>query len=167
MPPLFTRLFAERMRQISKLPVREGEDAARVHGGEIWIAPGGYHMTVVRKGPYPTLALTLDPPENSCRPAVDVLFRSVAQTYGGNVLAVVLTGMGWDGAQGARTIRDAGGEVFVQDQPSSVVWGMPGHVVEAGLANRICPLDQIAGEIERRVMARRPAENGVRAASTA
>ena len=164
MPPLFTRLMAERMRSQAKLAVREGEDGARVEGGQVWIAPGGHHMTVVRKGPHPVLALTQDPPENSCRPAVDVLFRSVAHTFGAHVLAVVLTGMGSDGTRGAKTIRDAGGEVFIQDQASSVVWGMPGSIAAAGLANYICSLDRMAAEITGRVMLRRGSGNEVMSA---
>lgn len=166
MPPLFTRLMAERMRSQANLAVREGEDGARVEGGQVWIAPGGHHMAVVRKGPHALLALTEDPPENSCRPAVDVLFRSVAQAFGAHVLAVVLTGMGSDGTRGAKTIRDAGGEVFIQDQASSVVWGMPGSVAAAGLANNICPLDRMAAEITGRVMLRRGSRNEVMSAGT-
>jgi two-component system chemotaxis response regulator CheB len=96
-----------------------------------------------------------DPPEHSCRPAVDVLFRSVARTYGPHALAVVMTGMGSDGAIGARAIRQAGGETLIQDQASSVVWGMPGAVAAAGLADQILPLSAIAQEIARRVASRR------------
>jgi len=102
------------------------------------------------------LHMTQEPPENSCRPAVDVLFRSVARTYGPNVLAVVLTGMGSDGVRGSEEIKAAGGQVLVQDEESSVVWGMPGQVAAAGLADGIYPLNQIPGEITRRVQATRP-----------
>ena len=108
-------------------------------------------MTVTRQGPTTILELNQESPENSCRPAVDVLFRSVARTFGANVLAVVMTGMGCDGARGAAHIREAGGEVFVQDEASSVVWGMPGAVVQSGCANKICPLPEISTEIIRRV----------------
>ena len=110
---------------------------------------------MVRKGTEFVLSINRDPQENSCRPAVDVLFRSVAQVYGANVLAVVLTGMGADGTRGAAVIREAGGEVIVQDEASSVVWGMPGSVVAASLANRIYPLGGIAPEVVRRVLVRR------------
>jgi len=108
-------------------------------------------MTVARKGTAVVLSLNQEPPENSCRPAVDVLFRSVAQIYGPHVLGVVMTGMGSDGARGAKHIREAGGGIVVQDEDSSVVWGMPGAVVEAGAADKICSLPEISPEITRRV----------------
>ncbi len=155
MPPLFTRLLAERLDSRSPLAVREGEAGATLEPGQVWIARGDYHITVARKGTKTVLNLNQDPPENSCRPAVDVLFRSVAQTYGPNVLAVVMTGMGSDGARGASHIRNAGGEILVQDEASSVVWGMPGAVVRAGVADKICPLPEITQEIIRRVAASR------------
>jgi two-component system chemotaxis response regulator CheB len=155
MPPLFTRLLAERLNAIAPLHVREGKEGEKLQRGQIWIAPGGHHMTVARKGTDFLLGLNSDPEENSCRPAVDVLFRSVAQTYGANVLAVVLTGMGSDGTQGAAAVRQAGGEVIVQDEESSVVWGMPGKVVAANLADHIFPLSDIAPEVVRRVSMRR------------
>jgi two-component system chemotaxis response regulator CheB len=155
MPPLFTHLLAERLNALAPLAVREGKEGEKVQRGQVWIAPGDQHMTVVRKGTDFLLGLNRDPHENSCRPAVDVLFRSVAQTYGANVLAVVLTGMGSDGTQGAAAIRGAGGEVIAQDEESSVVWGMPGKVVAASLADHICPLKGIAPEVVRRVQMRR------------
>jgi len=155
MPPLFTRLLAERLNSQSQLGVLEGQAGAALGPGQVWIAPGNYHMTVVRKGPRAVLELNQDTPENSCRPAVDVLFRSVAQAYGPNVLAVVMTGMGSDGARGAAHIHEVGGEILVQDESSSVVWGMPGAVVSSGLADRICPLSEISEEIVRRVKASR------------
>jgi two-component system, chemotaxis family, protein-glutamate methylesterase/glutaminase len=157
MPPLFTRLLADRLNRAARLTVQEGQEGKKVESGQVWIAPGDQHMTVARKGGDVVLALKQYPPENSCRPAVDVLFRSVAQTYGANVLAVVLTGMGSDGTRGARVIRDAGGEVIVQDDATSVVWGMPGSVVAASLADRIYPLPSIVPEVVRRVTFRRSA----------
>jgi len=155
MPPLFTRLFAERLNTLAKLDVREGKEGQKLWRGQVWIAPGDHHMTVARKGTNFLLGLNHDPHENSCRPAVDVLFRSVAQTYGANVLAVVLTGMGADGTQGAGVVREAGGEVIVQDEQSSVVWGMPGNVVAARQADHVFPLSGIATEVVRRVWMRR------------
>jgi two-component system chemotaxis response regulator CheB len=155
MPPLFTRLLAERLNTLAPLEVREGREGQKLQRGQVWIAPGDHHMTVTRKGTDFLLSLNRNPQENSCRPAVDVLFRSVAQTYGANVLAVVLTGMGSDGTQGAGIIREAGGEVLVQDEDSSVVWGMPGSVVAASLADHIFPLSGIAPEVLRRVSMRR------------
>jgi two-component system chemotaxis response regulator CheB len=155
MPPLFTRLLAERLHALSRLEVREGKEGEKLRRGQVWIAPGDYHMTVARKGPEMVLGLNHDPQENSCRPAVDVLFRSVARTCGANVLGVVLTGMGADGTRGSSEIREAGGEVFVQDEASSVVWGMPGSIVAASLADRIYPLTGMAPEVVRRVGMRR------------
>ena len=155
MPPLFTRLLAERLNTLARLEVHEGKEGQKLRRGQVWIAPGDHHMTVARKGTEFVLGINHDPQENSCRPAVDVLFRSVAQTYGANVLAVVLTGMGADGTRGAAVIREAGGEVIVQDEASSVVWGMPGNVVAASLADRIYPLGGIGPEVVRRVSMRR------------
>jgi two-component system, chemotaxis family, protein-glutamate methylesterase/glutaminase len=155
MPALFTRLLAERLNTLSRLEVREGKEGEKLRRGQVWIAPGDHHMTVVRKGTECVLGLNRDPQENSCRPAVDVLFRSVAQSYGANVLAVVLTGMGADGTRGSSNIREAGGEVIVQDEASSVVWGMPGNVVAASLADCVYPLGGIAPEVVRRVSMRR------------
>lgn len=151
MPPLFTRFLAERLDSLSALEVREATTGTRLQPGKIWIAPGDYHMAIRRGGTDRFVELNQDPPENSCRPAVDVLFRSVADAYGTGALAVVLTGMGNDGARGAAHIRDAGGEVIVQDKDSSVVWGMPGAVVQAGVADTICPLKELGPEIVRRV----------------
>jgi two-component system chemotaxis response regulator CheB len=151
MPPIFTRLLAERLDKTSGLSVREGVPGEKVVPGVVWIAPGDYHMTVEKGAKGICLAMNQDPPENSCRPAVDVLFRSVARVYGGNVLAVVLTGMGSDGVLGSQQIREAGGHVIVQDEASSVVWGMPGQVAAAGHADGIYPLEKVAEEITRRI----------------
>jgi len=164
MPPLFTRLLADRLNACSELSVREGEDGEAIKPGEVWVARGGYHLTVARKGTRVVLNLNQEPPENSCRPAVDVLFRSVAATYGPNVLGVVMTGMGADGARGAMHIREAGGWIVVQDEASSVVWGMPGAVVGAGAADKICPLPELCQEIVSRVRASRGQASGVAAA---
>jgi two-component system chemotaxis sensor kinase CheA len=155
MPPLFTKLLAERLNAKTDLAVAEGQAGCRLGAGHIWVAPGDYHLTVVRKGVDIVLELNQDAAENSCRPAVDVLFRSVARTHGPHALGVVLTGMGADGAKGAKAICDAGGEVIVQDEASSVVWGMPGAVVSAGLTDEIYPLKKIPSEIVRRVSTRR------------
>ena len=159
MPPLFTRMLAERLNILGRLKVREGTDGAILQPGEAWIAPGDQHMTVSRKGTEFAIGLNHGPQENSCRPAVDVLFRSVAQTYKANVLAIVLTGMGSDGTRGSAVIREAGGQVIVQDEASSVVWGMPGSVVAAQVADHIYPLDRIGLEALRRVSMRRSFAN--------
>ncbi|MBY0280435.1 chemotaxis response regulator protein-glutamate methylesterase [Candidatus Binatia bacterium] len=151
MPPLFTRLLAERLDGRCPLRIREGAAGTELHAGEVYIAPGGRHMIVRRDGTRVVLALNDDPPENSCRPAVDVLFRSVVAVYGGHTLGVILTGMGQDGLRGCEYVRDAGGQVVAQDEATSVVWGMPGFVARAGLADRVLPLQAIAGEIVNRV----------------
>jgi two-component system chemotaxis response regulator CheB len=161
MPPLFTRLFAERLSASGRIPVQEGRPGAMVEPGMAWIAPGGYHMVVQRAGAAICLKTNLEAPENSCRPAADVLFRSVAAVYGKHVLAVVMTGMGQDGLRGCEAIRREGGQIVVQDEASSVVWGMPGFVARAGLADKIVPLGELAAEIVRRTHpAQAPAEVG-------
>ena len=151
MPPLFTRLLAERLDKMAKIAIREGAEREFVKPGVAWIAPGDHHMILFRDGGAVRLAMNKGAPENSCRPAVDVLFASVAQVYGAKTLGVVLTGMGSDGVRGAQCIREAGGQVIVQDEASSVVWGMPGQVAAAGLADGSYPLGEIAEEVERRV----------------
>jgi two-component system chemotaxis response regulator CheB len=157
MPPVFTRLLAERLTAGGGMPVQEGALGVPLQPGHAYLAPGDWHMVVRRAGGVPVLGLHQGPPENSCRPAVDVLFRSVVETYGGRALGVILTGMGRDGLRGVEALREAGGLVFAQDEATSVVWGMPGFVVEAGLADRVLPLDRVAGEILAAVAARRPA----------
>ncbi len=151
MPPVFTRLLADRLASKSSLTVAEGTAGEAIRPGKVWLAPGNYHMAVVRDLQSVRLMLHQGPPENSCRPAVDVLFRSVAAAYGPGVLAVVLTGMGQDGLRGCDYIRDAGGHILVQDEASSVVWGMPGSIARAGLADQVLPLQDLGPEILRRV----------------
>ena len=159
MPPIFTRLLAERLASRSAIPVEEGSAGAILSPGHAWIAPGNFHMKVIRTGLTSRLNLNQGPAENSCRPAVDVLFRSVAAAYSANVLGVVMTGMGSDGVLGAQDIRDAGGDVIIQDENSSVVWGMPGLVHASGLADAAYPLDQLAPEITRRVLQSRASQS--------
>jgi two-component system chemotaxis response regulator CheB len=150
MPPVFTAMLAERLTALGGLKFHEGAEGQPVETGHAYIAPGGKHMEVRQAGLQRRLHVQEDPPENSCRPAVDVLFRSTVLAYGAKVLGVVMTGMGQDGFRGCEWIRERGGQVVVQDEASSVVWGMPGFVAQAGLADKIVPLDQIAGEILRR-----------------
>jgi two-component system chemotaxis response regulator CheB len=156
MPPVFTRLLAERLNTSCHLEVKEGEAGAVLRPGLVWIAPGDHHMLLRRALDAVQLVLTQDEPENSCRPAVDPLFRSAAQVYGAHTLGLVLTGMGYDGLRGAECIRQAHGQVLAQDEATSVVWGMPGAVASAGLVDRILPLDQIAGELVMRARVGRP-----------
>ena len=151
MPPVFTRMLANRLNGRCALKVIEAEGGELLLPGRVHIAAGGQHLALVRQGTSVVTVATDDPPENSCRPAVDVLFRSVANLYGSGALSVVLTGMGQDGLRGAEAIRVAGGQVLAQDEASSVVWGMPGFVARAGLADAVLPLDALAAEIGRRV----------------
>jgi two-component system chemotaxis response regulator CheB len=156
MPPLFTKSLAVSIGGKSRIKVDEGFEGCRLEPGRAWIAPGGSHMQVVkRKGGY-ELALNSDDPVNSCRPSVDVLFKSVVEAFGSKVLVVILTGMGQDGLAGAEAVRRADGTVFVQDQASSVVWGMPGMIAKAGLADKIVPLTDMPLEIQA-VFSKKPA----------
>jgi two-component system, chemotaxis family, protein-glutamate methylesterase/glutaminase len=152
MPPLFTRLLAERLNAQSSLSVIEGQSGMVVKSGAVYIAPGDYHMELRRSGDTTIIGLIQTPAENSCRPAVDVLFRSVARVYGSRAVGVVLTGMGQDGLRGAEAICEAGGRVIAQDERTSVVWGMPGFVARAGLADKVLPLEDIAADIVRRIV---------------
>jgi two-component system chemotaxis response regulator CheB len=151
MPPLFTRLLAERLDAKLAIRVAEAGGGERLQPGHAWLAPGDQHLTVTRAAHGVRLALNQAPPENSCRPSIDVLFRSLAEVYGAHVLAVVLTGMGQDGLLGCRAIHRAGGRILVQDQASSVVWGMPKCVAEAGLADEVLSLEALGPTIVRRV----------------
>jgi two-component system chemotaxis response regulator CheB len=155
MPPVFTRLLAERLQAKSAIAVREGVAGERIEPGTAWIAPGDFHMTAQGDARGPRIGLDQRPPENSCRPAVDVLFRSAAAIWGGGTLAEMKTGMGHDGLRGCQDVRAVGGQIVAQDQATSVVWGMPGAVAEAGLAEKILPLADLAPEIVRRVRAGR------------
>jgi two-component system chemotaxis response regulator CheB len=152
MPELFTRIFAERLNGRCRLQVHEAIEGEPVRAGTIFIAKGNWHMEVLagsRFGMPATLHLNQGAPENHCRPAADVLFRSVAAVYGSGALALVLTGMGSDGMLGCRTVRDHGGSVLAQDLATSTVWGMPGAVANSGLANRVLPLNAIVPELLR------------------
>jgi two-component system chemotaxis response regulator CheB len=151
MPPMFTQMLAERLTKTSKIRTIEAKSGMELEPGQAWIAPGDHHLVVVRDELSVRTRVHQDPPENACRPAVDPLLRSVARVYGGNCLAVILTGMGQDGLRGCEAIHAAGGQILAQDEATSVVWGMPGYVARAGLADRVLPLPMIAGEIVRRV----------------
>jgi two-component system chemotaxis response regulator CheB len=150
MPPLFTRLLAERLNSTCKLPVGEATQGSLVEPGKIWIAPGDFHMKLASNGSSVRVFLDQSPRQNSCRPAVDALFASTGEVYRGAVLAVVLTGMGQDGLRGVEILKAQGASVIAQDEASSVVWGMPGAIVNAGLADRVLPLDEVVPEILRR-----------------
>jgi len=147
MPATFTRFLADRLSRVCALPVREAVAGTRLQPGTVWIAPGDHHLALSGIRLHCSLQLIQTPPENSCRPSVDVLFRSVAQVFGEHSLAVVMTGMGQDGLRGAELIRSLGGRVWAQDAATSVVWGMPGFVVQKGLAQRVLPVSAIGREI--------------------
>lgn len=149
MPAVFTTMLAQRLSQKTGHKVIEAKNGQTVRPCEILIAPGDFHMTLERKGTAVTTLLTQDPPENSCRPAVDPMFRSVASLYGQRALGIVLTGMGRDGTEGARALKAAGALVYVQDEATSVVWGMPGKTYEAGLADIVLPINEIGHAIAR------------------
>lgn len=149
MPPVFTRQFAQRLDRLSPLRVVEASDGTPLLPGTVHLAPGDHHLVVRGGARGLQTGLNQGPPENFCRPAVDPLFRSAVTAFDGAVLAVVLTGMGSDGRNGAGEIRAAGGTVLVQDQGTSVVWGMPGAISQAGYADEVLPLDRIPEAISR------------------
>ena len=151
MPPMFTQMLAERLAKNSKIPTVEAKSGTPLEPSKAWIAPGDYHLVVARDEARVVTRVQQDPPENACRPAVDPLLRAIASIYGRHCLAVVLTGMGQDGLRGCEAIRAAGGQVLAQDEPTSVVWGMPGFVARAGLADKVLPLSLLAGEIVNRL----------------
>lgn len=151
MPPVFTKMFADRLDRSTPLTVVEAADGMPLAAGTAYIAPGDFHLVLEKRPTGASVRLSTAPPENSCRPAVDVMFRSVRGVFGGATLAVILTGMGYDGREGCRELRAAGASVFAQDEASSVVWGMPGAVVGAGLADVVLPLDQIAAALMSRL----------------
>lgn len=147
MPPIFTSMLAARLSSKSALPVRECLPGEWLKPGSILIAPGDFHMIVEADAGGVRVQTHQGPRENFCRPSVDVLFRSVAAVYGTRTLAVILTGMGQDGLLGCEALRAQGARVYVQDEATSVVWGMPGFVARAGLADKVLPLQQIGAEI--------------------
>jgi two-component system, chemotaxis family, protein-glutamate methylesterase/glutaminase len=149
MPPIFTTILAERLSGATGHQAKEPTDREPLKRGTIYVAPGNRHMTV-EGGDTPCISLNDGPPVNFCKPAVDPLFGSVARSYGAAALGIVLTGMGQDGAKGAREIADLGGSIIAQDESSSVVWGMPGAVVEAGLCAAVLPpaeIGQVAAKL--------------------
>jgi two-component system chemotaxis response regulator CheB len=149
MPPTFTAVLAEHLARIAKCPVHEGIDGEEIVPGTVYLAPGGKHMKVARRDGTAVVVIEDGPLVNFCKPAVDPLFASAAEVWGNKVLALVLTGMGSDGLSGAKTIVAAGGHVLAQDEATSVVWGMPGQVTNAGLCSAVLPLPDIAAKLTR------------------
>ena len=149
MPPTFTTILAEHLARSSRRPAAEAVDGEPVKPGRIYLAPGGKHMRVVRSGAEVAIALDDGPAVNFCKPAVDPLFTSAIDIWHGNILSVILTGMGSDGMRGGKDIVAAGGSVIAQDEASSVVWGMPGAAANAGICAAILPLNQIGAKVNR------------------
>ncbi len=149
MPPTFTTILAEHLARTSGRPAHEAIDGEVIKAGQIYLAPGGRHMRVARSGAHPVIALDDGPQINFCKPAVDPLFSSAVDVWQAGILAVVLTGMGSDGSKGGKTIAAAGGNIIAQDEATSVVWGMPGAVANAGVCAAVLPLDQIASKVVR------------------
>jgi two-component system chemotaxis response regulator CheB len=153
MPPVFTRQLAARLDRLGPSTVLEAAGGELLQPGHVYIAPGDHHLVLERAAAGARTRLSDAPPVNYCRPAVDVLFRSAVDVLGGDLLAVVLTGMGADGRSGCDAVVEAGGTVLVQDEPTSVVWGMPGAVATAGLAHAVVPVDGVAAAVTRAVAA--------------
>jgi len=147
MPPVFTALLAQRLERDSGRPCREARHGEPIEPGHTYIAPGDHHLLVRTHEGQPYVQLTQTAPENFCRPSADPMLRTIAAMYGPSTLAVVLTGMGEDGLRGCREVQQRGGRVLVQDEASSVVWGMPGAVANAGLAHDILPVSELATSI--------------------
>jgi two-component system chemotaxis response regulator CheB len=156
MPRTFTTILAEHLARACGRPVSEAVHDEPILAGRVYVAPGGRHMRAVRRNGSPSIALDDGPLVNFCKPAVDPLFSSAAEVWGTRNLAVILTGMGSDGACGAGEIVAAGGGLIAQDEATSVVWGMPGAVANAGLCSAVLPIDQIAPRIIRLFLGTRP-----------
>lgn len=154
MPPMFTKLLAERLNQQSHLSVQEATSEQELRPGAVLIAPGNFHLTLKRKETSILTELNQNPPVHSCRPAVDPLFLSAASIFGKHTLGIVMTGMGSDGCNGSQEIIRQGGEIYAQDEASSVVWGMPGAVVKAEFASKILPLNDLAKAVINRANAK-------------
>ncbi|MEP6759285.1 MAG: chemotaxis response regulator protein-glutamate methylesterase [Actinomycetota bacterium] len=159
MPPMFTKILAERLDHKSALHVHEAADGDRMKPGAVYIAPGDLHLAIAARD-REVLHVYDGPQENSCRPSVDPLFRTVAERYGAHALGIVMTGMGSDGLRGAEHLAQVGGRILVQDEATSVVWGMPGFVARAGLADAVVALGDLRAEILRRVAVGRDLARG-------
>lgn len=149
MPASFTTMLAENLGRVCGKPCAEARDGEPLATGRVYVAPGGWHMTVAREAGTPVIRLNQEPPEHFCRPAVDPMLRSLARVYGPALTAVILTGMGSDGAAGCQAAAEAGGRFITQDEATSVVWGMPAAASKTGLAEKILPLPEIGPWIAR------------------
>ncbi|MBP2314124.1 protein-glutamate methylesterase/protein-glutamine glutaminase [Azospirillum soli] len=150
MPATFTTILAEHITRQCGLNAQEAKDGEPIVNGRCYIAPGDFHMLVAQRGGANVISLTKDPPENFCRPAVDPMMRSILRAYGGRkILACILTGMGQDGLKGCTDVVNGGGTLIAQDEPTSVVWGMPGAVAQAGICSAVLPLKEIGPYIRK------------------
>ncbi|MEO5337269.1 MAG: chemotaxis response regulator protein-glutamate methylesterase [Magnetospirillum sp. WYHS-4] len=149
MPPTFTTILADHINRMTGWPCKEAQEGDVITAGQIFLAPGDFHMLVETKGVQKVIRLNKEAPENFCRPAVDPMFRSVSKAYGDRVLAVILTGMGSDGARGGKVVVDSGGTVVAQDEGSSVVWGMPGAAAMSGICSAVLPLRELGSYITK------------------
>lgn len=149
MPPSFTTILAEHISRQCNVTCMEAKDGDLLKPGHYYVAPGDFHMLIVKKPEGATVKLTKDPQENFCRPAVDPMLRSVVESYGKRVLAVILTGMGQDGLKGCEVVVAAGGGVMAQDEATSVVWGMPGAVANAGVCSAVLPVMEIGASVRQ------------------
>ena len=149
MPATFTSILAEHIAKTTGWPCSEGEDGIPLTGGRVFLAPGGYHMVIEARGVDKIIRLNQDPPENFCRPAVDPMFRSVAAAFGPRAIGVILTGMGSDGAKGGKVMVDAGATIAVQDEETSVVWGMPGSAATSGICSAVLPITELSQYVDK------------------
>jgi two-component system chemotaxis response regulator CheB len=153
-PPQFTETIAEQIEKATGLPAHTARHGEEVMNGHIYISPGDLHLAVARLSESAVIVLSDTPPENFCKPSVDVLFRTAALAYGADVIGIILTGMGSDGLLGSRAIVEAGGMVIAQDAASSAVWGMPRSVAQEGLAHAVLPIDSIGPAVCRQLSSR-------------
>lgn len=151
MPPTFTAILAEHLTKDCNIACKEAADGDLVKPSHVYVAPGGYHMVIASEDGKKIIRLLDEPPENFCKPSVDPMLRSVADIYGPRVLTIILTGMGSDGLKGAEVIAERGGTIIAQDEATSIVWGMPGAVSQAGLCSAILPLNEIPFKIKEYV----------------
>ncbi len=149
MPATFTKILAEHICQQTGLTAVEAQDGMLVEAGKVYVAQGGKHMLFERQDTNLKIRLDDGPMENFCKPAVDPMLRSLIDIYGSRVLCAILTGMGHDGLKGAQLLVEKGGRVIAQDEASSVVWGMPGAIAQAGIASEILPLEQIGSWLKK------------------
>jgi two-component system chemotaxis response regulator CheB len=149
MPPTFTAILADNIARSTGRPCAEAKDGEPIAAGRVYVAPGNFHMAVVREGSVVRVRLNQEPPENFCRPSADPMLRSMAQVWGASLLTAILTGMGHDGLKGSRAVVDAGGVVIAQDEASSVVWGMPGAVANDGLCSVVKPIEELVAFAEK------------------